>query len=222
VAPPPRDGALRDILPALSTLPLFPLATVLFPGTLIRLHVFEPRYRALVRDALDSHRALAIVKLVDSNQPDAQGLPPIARVACVGTIEDHTELEHGRLDIVVRGRARVELDELPLRLPYRRAQAKVLQSSGAQPSSRDVATLLSTIAQFVAVVRERDPRFAYRPPQSATGARLADSAAHRLVLDASERQAILEALDRTDRVRRVIEALALQRLALSAESSSLN
>jgi ATP-dependent Lon protease len=209
-------------LPALSTLPLFPLPTVLFPGTLMRLHVFEPRYRALVRDVLDSHRALAVVKLIDSGQLNARGLPPIAQIACVGTIEDHTELDHGRFDIVVRGRARVELDELPLPLPYRRARAKVLESHGDQPPSRDVATLLAAIAQFVAVVQKRDPRVSYRPPRSATGARLADSAAHRLVLDTNERQAILETLNRTDRVQRVIAALALQRLALSVESNCLN
>ena len=51
----PTSSGLRDLLPALDALPLFPLSTVLFPGALLPLHIFEPRYRTMIRDVLDGH-----------------------------------------------------------------------------------------------------------------------------------------------------------------------
>src|SRR5262249_36038830 len=73
----PASGGLRDLAPALPALPLFPLPTVLFPGALLPLHIFEPRYRAMVREVLDGHRVLAVVFVTDAGQLDAHGHPAI-------------------------------------------------------------------------------------------------------------------------------------------------
>src|SRR3954462_2326372 len=107
------SSGLRDLGPALSALPLFPLPTVLFPGAMLPLHIFEPRYRAMIRDALDTHRALAVVLITDPNTLDEHGHPVIAEIAGAGVIVDHAELPSGRFNILVRGRARVRLEELP-------------------------------------------------------------------------------------------------------------
>ena len=105
-----------DLAPALTALPLFPLPqTVLFPGALLPLHVFEPRYRALVRDVLKTHRSLSVVLITDPGQIDEHGHPAIAPVAGVGIIIDHAELPGGRYNILLRGRARVALAELLLK-----------------------------------------------------------------------------------------------------------
>jgi len=219
----PTPGGLADITPALEALPLFPLPqTVLFPGALLPLHIFEPRYRAMVRDALDSHRTIAIVLITDTKPIDAHGHPKIASIACAGTILDHVELPGGRYNILLRGRARVRLRELPFVPPYRRASAEVLEPSTEEVSQRDVSALVSSATAFAAFVRERERTFEFRLPREASPALVADLCAHHLVLDPRERQNILETLDPSARVRRVAEALAMQRLTLAPTSGAMN
>jgi Lon protease-like protein len=219
----PASGGLRDLAAALPALPLFPLPAVLFPGALMPLHVFEPRYRALVRDALEGHRALAVVLITGPDRLDAHGHPEIARVAGAGTIVDHVELPNGRYNILVRGRARVELEELPFgEGPYRRARATVINAPAGHASPSDVASLIGAATAFAARLRERDPSFELSLPKDAPAGALADLCAHHLMLDPRERQAALETLDVGPRVRRVAEALALQRLALSHDPKDMN
>lgn len=212
-----------DLAPALGALPLFPLPqTVLFPGALLPLHVFEPRYRALVRDVLSSHRMLSVVLIADTSALDKDGHPAIAPVAGVGLIIDHTDLPGGRFNILLRGRARVRLRELPFEPPYRRAEATVLEAASVEAPPADVMALMSTASAFASIVRERDRTFDFHLPRDASPSQMADLCAHHLVLDARERQAILEMVDTTARVRRVTEALAVQRLTLSGESREMN
>ena len=187
------------------------------------LHIFEPRYRAMVRDVLDSHRALAIVLITDPKAIDAHGHPRIAQVAGAGLIVDHVELPSGRFNVLVRGRARVHLDELPFgEKPYRTARATVIVPPPGEAEAGDVSALVSAATTFAARVRERDPRFELTLPKDADAGALADLCAQHLILDASERQAALETLDVGARVRRVTDALALQRLALSTDPRELN
>ena len=214
---------------ALAALPLFPLTTVLFPGALLPLHVFEPRYRAMVRDVLDSHRTLSVVLVTDPNALDAHNHPAIAEVAGVGVIVDHVELPSGRFNILVRGRARVRLEELPFAspgapppLPYRRARGTVLEPPSTDVPPSDLSALISAATAFATRVRERDPSFEFPLPRDAPAGLIADLCAHHLVLDVRERQTILETLDPLARVRRVAEALALQRLALSSDPKEMN
>lgn len=220
----PASGALRDLAPALSALPLFPLSTVLFPGALLPLHIFEPRYRAMVRDALDSHRVLAVVLVTDPDRRDVHGHPEIAKVAGAGVIVDHVELPSGRFNILLRGRARVSLDE---ELPfgdklYRRARASVIVPPAGEAAPADLSALVSAAAAFTSRVRERDPSFDFTLPKDAPAGVVADLCAHHLVLDTRERQAALETLEVGPRVRRVAEVLALQRLALSHDPKDMN
>jgi ATP-dependent Lon protease len=219
----PVSAGLRDLAPALPALPLFPLPTLLFPGALLPLHVFEPRYRAMVRDVLDTHRALAIVLITGPDELDENGHPRIANVAGAGVIVDHLELPSGRFNILVRGRARVSLEELPFRTtPYRRAKATVLPTPPGEVPASDVASLVSAANAFATRVREREPKFEFPLPKDAPAGAIADLCAHHLVLDVKERQAILETLDAGARVRRVAEALALQRLALGGDPRQMN
>jgi len=219
----PASSGPRDLAPALSALPLFPLPTVLFPGALMPLHIFEPRYRAMVRDALESHRALAVVLVTDPEALDAHGHPQIARVAGAGVIVDHTELPSGRFNILVRGRARVQLEELPFGdKPYRLARATVLTPLSSEATPSELSALISAATAFTARVRERDASFEFPLPRDAAAAVIADLCAHHLVLDARERQLCLETLEVGPRVRRVAEALALQRLALSHDPKDMN
>jgi hypothetical protein len=70
---------------ALTALPVFPLPGVLLlPGTLISLHIFEPRYRRMMEDVLEGHRAIAVAMLNERGPPDRFGRPPVHGVASVG------------------------------------------------------------------------------------------------------------------------------------------
>jgi Lon protease-like protein len=211
----PPLSSLRDLGPALDVLPIFPLPqTVLFPGALLPLHVFEPRYRAMVKDCLATHKAMAIALICETGERDAHRHPSIEEVAGIGVIIDHVELPDGRYNILLHGRARVRLEELPFVPPYRRAKASILQSTPSDPPQRDVAALLASAAAFAGDIRSRDPEFDFRIPPHTAPATACDLAAHHLILDARERQTILETLDITVRVRRTTEALALQHAAL--------
>jgi Lon protease-like protein len=205
----------RDLAPALDALPIFPLPqTVLFPGALLPLHVFEPRYRAMVKDALATHKAIAVALIREGQPRDAHGHPTIEAITGAGMIIDHVQLPDGRYNILLHGRARVRLEELPFVPPYRRARATLLPSLPTDAPARDVTALLASAAAFARDIRTRDPEFDFRiPPHTPAGA-AADLAAHHLVLEARERQRILEMLDVAERVRRTTEALAMQHAAL--------
>jgi ATP-dependent Lon protease len=93
-----------------------------------------------------------------------------------------------------------------------------MQPATGEASSRDVAALLASAAAFAADIRARDPEFDFRIPPHTAAATACDLAAHHLVLDARERQSILETLDVGVRVRRTTESLALQHAALQGSA----
>ena len=214
---------MTDLDAALKALPLFPLhQAVLFPGTLLPLHVFEPRYRTLVRDVLETHGCLSVAHVSDASA-DMSGNPPIAEVAGVGTIVEHIELPGGRFNILLRGRARVRLQELHFVPPYRRALATLLEAPGdEQVPPTLVASMHAAARSFAELVRQRDPTFTMRLPRDGDTASLCDAYAHQLIVSAKERQQILEALSIKERAQHVTEALTVQRATLSPPSDALN
>ena len=189
------------------------------PGALLPLHVFEPRYRRMVRDALDGHQTIGIVQLVEPPRI-VEGQPVIASVAGVGTIVDHTELPNGRYHILLRGRARVQLEELPFVSPYRRAKARVLESTDESVSSTATAALIAVATGFAALLRERDKSFEFRMPKLSDAGGIADHCAQYLLIDGRDRQLALETTSVATRVRQVTETLAMQQLSLSGASSN--
>lgn len=211
----------RDFEAALEALPLFPLPqAVLFPGVLLPLHVFEPRYRKLIHDVLATHATFSVVRLLEEETPSQ--LPAIAPVATAGTIIDHVELPGGRLNVLLRGRARVRLRELSFEPPYRRAHASLLEDSNERIPSSDVAALIGTATAFCEALRNRDPHFELRLPREADPGALADSCASQLLLDGRDRQRALELLNVSERIRYVTEMIAMQRCALSGSTGALN
>lgn len=219
---PPSSKKLSDLSPALEALPLFPLPdVVLYPGAQLPLHVFEPRYRKMLRDVLDGHRKLAVVQIRAGADLD-DGAPAIAKIAGVGDVVDATELPSGRFNILVRGMARVSLDELPFEPPYRRARAQVLESAAEAVPSGEIAALISAATAFASIVRERDKKFALRLPRDTEAGTLADLCASQLLIDARDRQRALETLEVGARVRLVTETIALQRLAIARDQGPMN
>jgi uncharacterized protein len=101
-------------------LPLFPLSgAVLLPRARLPLHIFEPRYLAMIEDCLKSER-----RLIGMIQPRGDGnAPPLAHVGCAGRLSSFSELEDGRYMVTLTGIARFALiAEVPGFVPYRRAR----------------------------------------------------------------------------------------------------
>jgi len=117
-------------------IPLLPLPrTILLPGEVVPLHVFEPRYQTLVRDALSSHRVIGMVDLVRAEDAVADGQPPVRDLGCVGMIGHHVCLDDGQFLIWLVGLERFAIDhELDSPAPYRQAKVTYLprQVSGVE------------------------------------------------------------------------------------------
>lgn len=89
-------------------LPLFPLSVVLFPGTPLPLHIFEPRYRQLLADAQDANSLFGLSYFNAEGDDDR---PPVGHLGCVAEIRDVQELPDGRSNILTVGVMRYRLDE---------------------------------------------------------------------------------------------------------------
>jgi Lon protease-like protein len=117
-------------------LSIFPLPNVtLFPGALLPLHVFEPRYREMLRDALARRGVLAIARLKPGFEPDYEGRPPVFDVCGVGGVESWSEREDGRFDIALRGlaRARIVSELSPVRA-FRQVRAERIREPAVDPA----------------------------------------------------------------------------------------
>jgi Lon protease-like protein len=197
----------------LGDLAVFPLPNVVFfPGTLLPLHIFEPRYRAMMRACLDSARpALAVTLLKPGYETDYEGRPPMHEICTVGRIERHEELPDGRFNLILRGLFRARLNELPAAgLLYRRAQVEILESKrGTDRVSRDaMTTLLSTASLVGTMVRRQHPDFSLGVQPDDPPHQVADTLADRLLADPAARQGILEALDVPERIKRLTGYIA--------------
>lgn len=107
---------------------LFPLPNaVLFPHVLLPLHIFEPRYVDLTRDALAGDGLLALAQFRPGWEMGNLKLPELHPVICIGRIAHHVELEDGRYNIIVQGLHRASIiEELPQDHLYRRATVELL------------------------------------------------------------------------------------------------
>jgi Lon protease-like protein len=108
---------------------VFPLSgAVLYPGLQLPLHIFEPRYRALVGDALVRDRLIGVIQ----PQRATEGAPLFA-VGCLGRIEDVEAMEDGRYNIVLEGQSRFRVvRELDVTTPFRQVEGELLPEA-AQP-----------------------------------------------------------------------------------------
>jgi Lon protease-like protein len=120
----------------LAELSIFPLPNVtLFPGALLPLHVFEPRYREMLRDALGRRNILAIARLQPGFEQDYDGRPAVFDVCGVGAIESWSERDDGRFDIAVRGLARLRIiEELPPQRAFRQVRAERIVEPVPEPA----------------------------------------------------------------------------------------
>ncbi len=108
-------------------IPIFPLeVTMLFPGVSRPLHIFEPRYRAMVADALKGDRIIGMATLKPGYEANYEGRPPVYDVGCAGVIAEVEELAGGRFNIVLRGLVKFRVTGEDDSRPYRLARVEAL------------------------------------------------------------------------------------------------
>lgn len=197
----------RDLL----RIGLFPLPNVvLFPAQHLSLHVFEPRYRRLVADAIENDLTLAVPRLRPGHDAEYYGAPPVFEICGVGKIIEHRRLPDGRYNVVVKGLGRVRLVEELRSQPYRMARAEPIhdvQSSTPivlEAMRGELAKLVHRIMPHLAgPARELEARL--RAAEDAGGA--SDIVAGTIVENPDERQALLEERDPCGRMSWLIAHL---------------
>lgn len=138
------------------TVPIFPLSGVLLlPRAELPLHVFEPRYRAMTRDALAAERMIAMIQPVEGAPAADPVNPPIYGVGCLGRIKALRETDDGRYYLTLVGLSRFRVvEELPLRDGYRRVVADYADFAPDLMSAPEIVLdrtqLLAALRAFVA------------------------------------------------------------------------
>ena len=140
-------------------LPLFPLGTVLFPGLLLPLHVFEPRYRQLVRDLLagPEPRQFGVIAIRKGRETGADGVSALYQIGCTATVRRVIAHDDGRFDLVTAGAQRFRLGELDHSLPYLQGTVEPLAEETGDQAAAAAAAGAATRAfrEYVAVLGRR-------------------------------------------------------------------
>ena len=200
-------------------LPIFPLPDLtFFPHTLLPLHVFEARYRAMIGDCLGRDRRLAVVGLTPGYESGYHGKPAVHPVAGAGEIIQSERLATGRYNILVRGDCRIRIEgELPTDTLYRMVRAVPLADVGAErpgvPSL--VAAVKRLCRQLLKAVNRSTPQMEQALASEGPPGVLADQLAAALVPSPPVRQRLLEEPD-------VEVRLTLLQLTLDALLKRLN
>jgi Lon protease-like protein len=221
IAPKDRRAALARACAALKIFPLHGAAVL--PGTPTPFHIFEPRYRQLVGDALAGDRVLAVPTLV-SRAGASQQRGEVKPICGAGLLEAEERYPDGRYDIVVRGIARVRLlDELepPDGRGYREFRAEILDDVYPAGGPDALASELEGLRQIVYDLSRRlpgesgAPQLAEAVSQMRDPSAIVDLVTAAAVSDPGTRQEVLEELDVARRLEKVLEEVAGVVLVLS-------
>ena len=180
-------------------LPIFPLPDLtFFPHTVLPLHIFEPRYRAMVSDCLARNRKLAVVGLKPGYEDNYEGKPAVHAVAGAGEIVRCERLATGRFNILITGESRIRIDrELPSDTLYRLVEATVLEDvgDGGPRAAALTAEIKERCQRVLNAVGRSSPRLEAALSSSPSPAILADQIASALIPSPPLRQRLLEETD---------------------------
>jgi len=194
------------------TIPLFPLPNVvLFPNVFLPLHIFEPRYRAMVADALEGGRIMGIVLLRPGYEVNYEGRPPVFPIGCAGVITHSDPLGDGRYNIVLRGVERFRITGEDNGKAYRQAHVDALPEDVPDGHRAELRRHRHRLEALLAAAVERagaEPRF----PPAVADEDLVNALAQYIELDPLERQALLERDGVLARCRALVDLLEMKTL----------
>jgi hypothetical protein len=204
-----------------TTVPVFPLNAVLFPGVVTPLHIFEDRYRALMRDLMalpdPADRTFAVVAIREGYEVGDRGVQSLHRV---GTLVQVTEVERyddGRFDIEVTGRQRIVLDEVDAGGEYLTASGDLVDDEeDTEGADQEAARALAAFEDYRTQLSELRGGPVLAGPMPSDPAYLSYSLAATCLLSQSERQDLLEAPDAITRLRMLRHSLREEMRAMRA------
>jgi len=187
------------------TIPIFPLQDVmLFPNISRPLLIFEPRYRAMVADALKGDRIIGMVLLRAGYEAEYEGRPPVYPIGCAGVITAVEQLPDGRYVIVLRGLVKFRVTSEDHTRPYRLARVEAMPE---MPSDEQRAALRRQRPRLTALLAEVAAPGSEPPSPTLPDEDLVNGLAQHLELDPIERQDLLERKDPLSRFQALIDLL---------------
>jgi uncharacterized protein len=200
------------------TLPLFPLGTVLYPGLLLPLHVFEDRYRQLVADLLagPEPRRFGVIAIREGRETGADGIRALYDIGCTAALRQVTELDDGRYDLVTVGTQRFLLTGVDSARPYLQGEVDLLaettgDETGAAMAARSVQDAFRSYAGALA---ERGVTQVSVPDLPDDPILLSYLVAASMIIDLPDKQALLAEPD-------ALHRLVAERMLLSRETTML-
>lgn len=209
---------MGELMTAVEALPLFPLpGTVFIPHTMLPLHVFEPRYRDLIGDAIEGSGYLAVPRLKPGWEQGYEGRPPVFSHAGFGKIVRYEPLPDGRANIILLGLGRVRIrEELPRDKLYRVAEGDLLSDEYPESGRAGVEASVRRLRVMLAQVVSGRPQIADRVGPLLNGEMgevpFLNGLAHLLLPDVDARQSYVE-MHRVDQRIEVVETLLAGALA---------
>jgi uncharacterized protein len=194
------------------TIPIFPLPNVvLFPNVFLPLHIFEPRYRQMVDEALKGDRIIGMVLLRPGWEGNYEGQPTVYPLGCAGVITHAERLPDGRFNIVLRGmeKFRIEGEEDPDRERlYRVAEVESIAEPSPDTFRDEMRSERRRLEALLVPQPEghRDPKV----PSSMADEDLVNALAQYLEFEPVEKQALLERNGLLERCRSLIELLEMK------------
>jgi len=199
-------------------LPLFPLGAVLYPGMLLPLHIFEERYRQLIRDLLDGTegRRFGVIAIRKGRETGIDGVHSLYKVGCTAALRRVDRHDDGRFDIVAVGAQRFRLLRLDQTRPYLQGEVELLTEEPTDPAAAEPAArvIQSAFREYLDALTEwggATVRLEELPDEPEL---LSFIVAAAMVIDLPERQAMLAEPD-------TLRRLAMQRALLSRETAML-
>jgi uncharacterized protein len=201
-------------------IPLFPLPNaVLFPGVYLPLHIFEPRYREMVRDALDDDRIIGMTLLKPGFEADYEGRPPIYMIGCAGLITHAEPLPDGRFNIILQGLERFRVLSEDHSRPYRVARIEPLDALGSPADPITVHELRHRLETLIAPMIERAGG-ELSIPAAMGDADLVHAIAQYFDFEPLEKQALLECGGLQARAAALVDLLEIKMISVRRAPNS--
>ncbi len=195
------------------TIPIFPLPNVvLFPQVYLPLHIFEPRYKEMVADALAGDRIIGMVLLRPGWEGDYEGRPPVYAIGCAGLITNAERLPDGRYNIVLRGLEKFRIRSEESGGSYRVAEVEAVEEASCD-RDRDEVRAARRRLEALLVPQPQGRAADLKMPPSMADEDLVNALAQYLELEPVEKQALLERDGLLARCRSLIELLEMKVMA---------
>jgi Lon protease-like protein len=192
------------------TIPIFPLPNaVLFPNVFLPLHIFEPRYREMVGEALEGDRIIGMTLLRPGWEPEYEGRPPVYPIGCAGLITHAERLPDGRFNIVLRGLEKFRIIDEDDTRPYRVARVDSLLEQ-LREEDREEMRLARRRLEALLVPQPEGRGADPKVPPTMPDEDLVNALAQYLELEPVEKQALLEREGLLDRCHSLIELLEMK------------